>query len=91
LAWTVEFSKSAAKALKGMDPTQREKIWSFIKEKLSQAGNPRRLGEPLEGPVLGKYWKYRVGSYRIIADIQDRTITIQIVKIGHRREVYRQQ
>ena len=51
--------------------------------------DPRGLGEALRGPELGKYWKYRVGDYRIVRDIRDDRILILVVRIGHRREVYR--
>jgi mRNA interferase RelE/StbE len=47
------------------------------------------LGEALKGAKLGELWKYRVGDYRIIADIQDGMVCILIVRIGNRREVYR--
>ena len=51
--------------------------------------NPRSIGEALKGSRLGEFWKYRVGDYRIIASIEDRTVCILIVRIGNRREVYR--
>jgi mRNA interferase RelE/StbE len=51
--------------------------------------NPRDLGEPLAGSRLGSYWKYRVGDWRIICDIQDRRIVVRVLRIGNRREVYR--
>jgi len=51
--------------------------------------DPRSLGEALAGPRLGERWKYRVGDYRIIADIQDEVLVVYVVKIGNRRAVYR--
>jgi mRNA interferase RelE/StbE len=51
--------------------------------------DPRAIGEALRGSKLGGLWKYRVGDYRIIADIQDRAVCILVVRVGHRREVYR--
>ena len=62
---------------------------SYLDERLAVAVNPRTLGATLTGPRLGAYCKYRVCDYRIICDIQDETITILVVKIGNRREVYR--
>jgi mRNA interferase RelE/StbE len=47
------------------------------------------IGEALTGPELGRYWKYRVGDWRIIAEIQDQALRIIVVRIGNRREVYR--
>ncbi|MDP3482677.1 MAG: type II toxin-antitoxin system RelE/ParE family toxin [Sulfuricella sp.] len=47
------------------------------------------MGQALRGEELGSYWKYRIGDYRLICDIHDQTITIMVLRIGHRREVYR--
>ncbi|MEY4907641.1 MAG: hypothetical protein RL260_1359 [Pseudomonadota bacterium] len=47
-------------------------------------------GKALTGPQLGAYWRYRVGDYRIICDIQDGTLCILVIEVGNRREVYRQ-
>jgi len=49
----------------------------------------RRIGEALKGSELGEFWKYQVGDYRIIAEIEDKTVRILILRIGNRREVYR--
>ena len=51
--------------------------------------NPRELGEALAGAALGNYWKYRVGDWRIICDIQDQRIVVRVLRVGNRREVYR--
>ena len=51
--------------------------------------NPRSIGEALKGSHLGELWKYRVGDYRVIANIEDGALRILIVRIGNRREVYR--
>ena len=51
--------------------------------------DPCSLGAALKGSKLGNFWKYRVGDYRIIADIQDGALCILVVRIGNRREVYR--
>ena len=57
---------------------------------MARASNPRASGKALTGSKLGNFWRWRVGDYRIIApDIQDRTVTVLVVRIGHRREVYR--
>jgi mRNA interferase RelE/StbE len=50
--------------------------------------DPRELGKALRGP-LGELWRYRVGDYRIICDIRDGVLTILVLQIGNRREVYR--
>ncbi|HVA56184.1 MAG TPA: type II toxin-antitoxin system RelE/ParE family toxin [Gammaproteobacteria bacterium] len=65
------------------------RILNLLEQRIAVLENPRTLGDPLRGPELGRYWKYRVGDYRLIASIQDESITILVVTIGHRREVYR--
>lgn len=51
--------------------------------------DPRGIGEALHGPELGSFWKYRVGDYRLICHIQDQRIAVLVLRIGHRRDVYR--
>lgn len=51
--------------------------------------DPRSIGEALTGAKLGNLWKYRVGDYRVLADIQDGAVCILVVRIGNRRGVYR--
>ena len=43
----------------------------------------------LTGPVLGSFWRYRVGDYRIICDIQDGALCVLVLEIGNRKDVYR--
>jgi len=46
------------------------------------------FGKALKGN-LGDYWRYRVGNYRLIAEINDEEIIIIIIGIGHRRDIYK--
>jgi mRNA interferase RelE/StbE len=57
--------------------------------RVANLDNPRSIGEALAGSTWGDYWKYRVGDYRIIADIQDKKLLVQVVRLGNRREIYR--
>ena len=52
------------------------------------AADPRRVGQPLTGP-LGKLWRYRVGRFRVVCDLQDEAVRVLVVRIGRRDEVYR--
>ncbi|CDZ31541.1 Hypothetical protein NGAL_HAMBI1145_03030 [Neorhizobium galegae bv. officinalis] len=65
------------------------RIISFLEERLATHENPREMGDALKGHALGGYWRYRVGDYRIICDIQDQRLVVLVIEIGHRREVYR--
>lgn len=65
------------------------RLTAFLRERVAPLENPRSLGEALTGSHLGQFWRYRVGDYRIVCDIQDRQVVVLVLKIGHRREVYR--
>ena len=88
MAWTIKTKPAADKILLSLDKPVQQRIKKFIDERLKPIDNPRSIGESLTGP-LGEYWKYRVGDYRLICDIQDNIVTVLIVTIGNRREVYR--
>ena len=60
-----------------------------MRERIAPLDNPRVLGQALRGEELGRYWKYRIGDYRLICDIQDETVLILVLRVGHRKEVYR--
>ena len=89
MAWPIEFEKEAGKELKKLDKQVARRILKFLRERVAVLDNPRSLGEALTGSTLGDYWKYRVGDYRIIADIQDRRVCVQVVRLGNRLEIYR--
>lgn len=89
MAWRVEFAKGAQKDLAKLDTSGRESVWRFLAERVEHGDDPRKLGEALRGPLAGRYWKYRVGDYRIICDLQDALLLVLVVRVGHRRGVYR--
>ena len=89
MAWRIEFADSAAKQLRKLDPAVGRRITMFLRERVVPAKDPRTLGAALKGDELGQFWKYRVGDYRIIAEIRDREVRILVVRLGHRRDVYR--
>ena len=89
MAWRIEYSSDADKEIAKVDNQVAQRIIRFMGERVAKLNNPRRIGEALAGSKLGNYWKYRVGDYRIIADIQDAKLCVQVVRLGNRREVYR--
>ncbi|KGD86165.1 MULTISPECIES: type II toxin-antitoxin system RelE/ParE family toxin [Rhizobium/Agrobacterium group] len=89
MAWTIELRDSARKQLKHLAHHDAARIISFLEERVATHENPRELGAALKGHVLGGYWRYRVGDYRIICEIQDQRLVVLVIEIGHRREVYR--
>lgn len=85
--YEVRLDKRALKKLKKMDRFQARMIMQWIEKNLVETNNPRLHGKGLTGDMTG-YWRYRVGNYRLIADIQDNIVTIVILDLGHRRDVY---
>jgi mRNA interferase RelE/StbE len=89
LAFEVEFDPAALKDLKKLDRPVQVRLVGFLRQRVATLDDPRSIGEPLAGAQLGSYWKYRVGDWRIICDIQDRRILVRVLRIGNRRDVYR--
>ena len=89
LIWKIEFQRAAVKQLGALTKSDANRIVSFLAGRIARDGNPRRTGAALQGSELGNFWRYRVGDYRIICDIQDHKLVVLVVEIGHRREIYR--
>ncbi len=89
MAWAIEFDPDAVKDLKKLDMQVQVRILEFLRTRLGALSNPREIGEALAGSKLGNYWKYRVGDWRIICDLQDQCIVVRLLRVGNRREVYR--
>ena len=89
MVWKIIFEDKALKVLKNLDKPIATRIIDFMENRISTSINPRSLGAALQGSELGDFWKYRVGDYRIIAQILDNEVIILVVKIGNRKEVYR--
>jgi mRNA interferase RelE/StbE len=64
------------------------RVLSYLRTRIAGSGDPRRFGQPLTGDLQG-FWRYRVGDYRIVAEIEDNRFVVLVVTVGHRREVYR--
>lgn len=89
MKFTWEFDRKAFKAFqKELDKPVQRRIIAWLDSHIEGSDNPRPWGKALEGK-LGTLWRYRVGSYRIIADIRDNVFTIVVVKAGKRSDVYK--
>jgi mRNA interferase RelE/StbE len=89
LTWRIEFDPAAFDDLAQLDRGVQRRILKVLRERIAPLEDPRSLGEALHGKEFGRFWKYRIGDYRVICDIQDKVIRILVLRIGHRREVYR--
>jgi mRNA interferase RelE/StbE len=88
LAWLVEFDQKAKRELDKLDRLARERVVRFLRDRIATDESPRRLGEALKGDKA-PLWKYRIGDYRLICDIQDNRVAVLVLVVGHRRQVYR--
>jgi mRNA interferase RelE/StbE len=88
LAWRIEFVPAAAKELKKLGTAEARRIVKTLETRIAVLDDPRSLGSALTGDLSG-LWRWRIGDYRVIARIEDERITILVVRVAHRREVYR--
>jgi mRNA interferase RelE/StbE len=88
LAWKIEFTEEAERDLGDLDRTTQRRILKYVHERLAPHPDPRKLGDTLAGPLAGMI-RFRVGDYRLLAKADAGKVTILVVKIGNRREVYR--
>ncbi len=89
MAWQIEFSPAADKALARLGIDTQKRIVRFMRERVANMDNPRSTGKSLVGATFSGLWRYRVGDYRILCNIEDEKIYIVVVEIGHRREIYK--
>ena len=88
MKYTVEYTKRAIKQLKKLDKQTSALLLGWIEKNLVDCDNPRQFGKGLTANRKGE-WRYRIGDYRRVADIQDDKIVILILNIGHRRDIYK--
>ena len=88
MSYKIEISDIVRKTLRKMDSTSRKRILSYIAGVLAKIDNPRLLGKALTGN-FGEFWRYRTGNFRIICKIDDDKLIVLVVKVAHRKDVYR--
>lgn len=86
MGYKVKYADSAWKAVAKLDKPSQKRILEFV-DKIEASINPRFSGKAISG--RDKEWRYRVGDYRLICEIKDRELIVWLVRVGHRREVYR--
>ena len=89
MAWTIDYTETARKQLLKLDRQVARRILDFMDERIAGQEDPRSSGKALTGPILGVFWRYRVGDCRISCDIQDGALRILVIEIGDRKSVYR--
>ncbi len=87
MAWRIEFTPAAEKALTELGIDTQKRIVGFMRERAANRDDPRRFGKGLSSSLAG-LWHYRIGDYRVIVDIQDDKIVVLVLSVGHRSNVY---
>jgi mRNA interferase RelE/StbE len=88
LVWTIEYTDTVKTQLRKLDRQIAKRILDYMDERIVTRDDPRSTGKALVGP-LGGLWRYRVGDYRVICEIQDGALRVLVVQLGNRKDVYR--
>jgi len=88
MAWKIKYLKSIQKEIRKINKGEQKKIREYLEDRIANADDPRKFGKALKG-THSEFWRYRVGQYRIICEIDDSEIVILVIRIGHRKDVYR--
>lgn len=83
----VEWSLRAQKQMRKLDKSIAEMLLRWVHKNLDNCENPRLHGKALTANLAGQ-WRYRIGDYRLIAEIREQEIVILILSVGHRKEIY---
>jgi len=87
MGWNVEFTDVVLRSQKKLDKKTAAMIISYIEKNLTGEINPRATGRSLVGNEKGK-WRYRIGNFRLLCKIEDYRITIVVVQVGDRKDIY---
>lgn len=88
LIWKVSLSKSAAKELRRLSSVLQDDILRYLRERIETNEDPRRFGKPLSYDKNG-LWCYRIQNIRVICKIYEDELSVLVVRVGHRKDVYR--
>ena len=88
MGWKIKYTEIAAKQMKKLDKTVSKKIDNYLNERIAKSSDPTTFGKPLGYDKSG-LWRYRVEDYRIICEIRGEEVVVLVLRIGHRKEVYR--
>lgn len=85
--WQIEYAEKAARELLKIDRQAAKRIKKYLDERIATDEDPRRFGEALVENLAG-LWKYRIGDYRVVVEIQDERVVVLVLRVGHRSKVY---
>lgn len=87
MKYTVRFTERAKKDLKKLDKHTAALILGWVRKNLENCEDPRAHGKGLTANRSGQ-WRYRIGDYRLLAEIEDDVVTILVLNVGHRKDIY---
>jgi len=85
--WTVEFDDRARRELRKLNPKTQREILRYLRTRIAGPEDPKRFGKPLRTNLAG-LWRYRVDDYRLICRLENDSLVVFVIKVGHRRDVY---
>lgn len=88
MSYRVEFTEKSKKQLKKMDRATAALIIGWLEKNIQDCDNPRLYGKGLTSNRSGQ-WRYRIGDYRVITEIEDNKLIVLVITIGHRRDIYK--
>ena len=86
MAYEVAYTATALKQLRRLDPPLSRRILDYI-DQVADLSDPRSRGKGLVGDRSG-FWRYRVGDYRVLCDLDDNELRILALEVGHRSQIY---
>lgn len=89
MPWTVDIIPSAEKDLVKLGKSAQKKVFAYLESRIVEIADPRSFGKPLKHGLKG-LWRYRVEDYRIVCQLEDKTSTVVVMGVGHRKDVYRE-
>lgn len=87
MSYRLEFTPDVKKQLKKMDKYQATLLTRWLYRNIDGTANPREHGKALSANRAGQ-WRYRIGNYRVIVEIEDERLVVTAILVGHRRNVY---
>ena len=87
MTWKIEWDDRARKELRKLDSSVQKEILKYLRVRISDSKNPRLFGQSLVGNKVS-LWRYRIENYRLICRLEDHTLVVFVVGVGHRKEVY---
>lgn len=88
MAWRLEYTKEAVRQLRKMGPADSKRIRDWMRKHIDGCDNPRVHGKGLTANLSGM-WRYRIGDWRVLANIDDGVVVVEVFKIQHRSGVYK--